>query len=331
MIKVSVVIPAYNVSAYIEDAIDSVLAQSFTDFEVVVVDDGSTDDTASIVKRYDDWRVRLVSQQNRGLAGARNTGIRVAEGEYVAFLDADDLWHPEKLKEHVLHLDQNPEIGVSYSVSQFMDESGKPLSLYQTPKLSDVEVEDVLLRNPVGNGSAPVIRMATLQAIETIDSRYGCPEPIYFDPDFKQSEDIECWVRIASTTEWRFAGIGRALTLYRLNSGGLSASVARQLASWEAFFDKACRYAPALMAESGSLARAYQCRYLARRAVWSREPRLALQLLRNAFAADWRILFLEPARTLATSIAVTLQAALPAAAYQLIERTALATRTFVRS
>lgn len=331
MIKVSVVIPAYNVSTFIEDAINSVLAQSYDNFEVIVVDDGSTDDTASIVKRYDDWRIRLVSQRNRGLAGARNTGIGLAEGEYVAFLDADDLWRPEKLREHVQHLDENPEVGVSYSVSQFMDESGKPLALFQTPKLSGVEVADVLLRNPVGNGSAPVIRMATLQAIKTMDSRYGRPEPVYFDPDFKQSEDIECWVRIASTTSWRFAGIGRALTLYRLNSGGLSASVTRQLASWEAFFEKACRYAPVLMSEWGALARAYQCRYLARRAVWSREPGLARRLLRDAVAADWRIVIFEPARTLATTFAVVLQGALPHGIYRLIERMALATKTLVRA
>ncbi|MBT8087911.1 MAG: glycosyltransferase family 2 protein, partial [Gammaproteobacteria bacterium] len=202
MPKISVVIPAYNVAAFIEDAINSVLGQTHRDFEVIVVDDGSPDDTASIVKRFDDPRIRLVSQPNRGLAGARNTGIRCADGEYVAFLDADDLWRPTKLEEHVRHLDENPELGVSYSTSQFIDEAGAPLNLFQKPKLSGIDAADLLLRNPVGNGSAPVIRKAALKDIESRDARYGNPEPVYFDPDFKQSEDIECWVRIATTTKW---------------------------------------------------------------------------------------------------------------------------------
>ena len=328
MPKVSVVIPAYNVAAFIEDAINSVLGQTYHDFEVVVVDDGSPDETASIVKRFDDPRIRLVSQSNRGLSGARNTGIRYAQGEYVAFLDADDLWRPEKLEEHVRHLDNNPEIGVSYSTSQFIDEDGALLNLFQKPKLAGIDGADLLLRNPVGNGSAPVIRMAALEDIEYADTRYGQLEPHYFDPDFKQSEDIECWVRIATTTKWRFEGIGLPLTLYRINPDGLSASVVRQQASWEAFVEKARGYAPALIAEWGTLARAYQCRYLARRAVWSREPALARQLLKQAFEADRRLLFFEPARTVATTVAVTLQSLLPTPFYGRVEKAALVAWAF---
>ena len=331
MTKVSVIMPAYNVSAFIEGAIDSVLSQSFEDFELIIVDDGSTDDTARICKRYDDPRIRLLSQKNRGLAGARNTGIRAARGEYLAFLDADDMWRQNKLEMHVDHLDRNPFVGVSYSASQFMDESGALLTLFQTPKLTGVEAKDVLCRNPVGNGSAPVIRMAALWEIETLDDRHGQPEATYFDPDFKQSEDIECWVRIASTTRWRFAGIADALTLYRLNSGGLSASVNRQLASWEKFFAKASGYAPQLMNDWGGLARAYQYRYLARRALWSRESATAGRLMRGALRADWRIVLFEPARTLATMLAIALQVALPGFAYRPISRIALAAQRFART
>ena len=331
MCKVSVVMPAYNVSTFIADAIESVLAQTFTDFELIIVDDGSTDDTVLICNRYDDQRVRLVSQKNRGLAGARNTGIRAANGEYVAFLDADDLWRPDKLQAHVAHLDANPLVGVSYSASQFMDESGEPLPLYQTPKLSDVRTEDVLCRNPVGNGSAPVIRRSALQGIESLDDRYGQPEAVYFDPDFKQSEDIECWVRIAARTAWRFEGIDKPLTLYRLNSGGLSASVNRQLASWEAFFDKACGYAPSLMQEWGDLARAYQYRYLARRAIWSKEPATARQLFTGALRSDWRIAIREPARTSSTAAAIALRVVLPEFLYRPLESFAVTAKGIARA
>ncbi len=331
MCKVSIVMPAYNVSTFIAEAIRSVLAQTFTDFELIIVDDGSTDDTNLICKRFEDPRIRLVSQKNRGLAGARNTGIRIAKGEYVAFLDADDKWHPKKLQEHVAHLDARPLVGVSYSASQFMDESGALMPLYQTPKVSNVRSEDVLCRNPVGNGSAPVIRRSALQDIESFDDRYGQPEAVYFDPDFKQSEDIECWVRIAAQTRWRFEGIDKPLTQYRLNSGGLSASVGRQLQSWEAFFKKACGYAPSLMREWGGLARAYQYRYLARRAIWSREPDIARQLFASALRSDWRIAIHEPARTLSTGMAIALRVVLPGFLYRPIESIAIAVKGKTRT
>lgn len=320
MPKVSVIMPAYNVARFIEGAIDSVLAQSFTDFELLIVNDGSTDDTLARCQRYADARIRIVNQENRGLAGARNSGIREARGAFLAFLDADDLWRPDKLERHVRHLERHTGIGVSYSVSQFMAEDGTPLSMYQAPKLDDVTVEDVLCRNPVGNGSAPLIRREVFEAIESWDDRYGSTEPVFFDPDFRQSEDIECWVRIAATTPWGFAGLPEPLTLYRLNGGGLSASVDRQLASWEAFIAKAFGYAPELIRKYGGRARAYQYRYLSRRAVWSGESRTALRLLARALGSDWRIAIREPARTATTCAAVIMQNLLPRSLYRPFER-----------
>lgn len=331
MPKVSVIVPAYNVARFIDGAIESVLAQSYSDFELLIVNDGSTDDTLARCKRHADERIRIVNQENRGLAGARNSGIREARGEFLAFLDADDLWRADKLERHVEHLERCPEVGVSYSASQFLAEDGTPLELYQAPRLHDVEAKDVLCRNPVGNGSAPVIRRRVFDAIEALDDRYGSPEPVYFDPDFRQSEDIECWVRIAATTTWRFAGLSEPLTLYRLNAGGLSASVDRQLESWEAFISKASVYAPDLVRREGKLARAYQYRYLARRAVWSEEPATAVRLLGAALRSDWRILVFEPARTLATAIAVLLQAALPPWMYRPIQKMALSFKDRARA
>ena len=323
---VSVVIPAYNVSRFIDDAIQCVLAQTFTDFELIIVNDGSTDDTLARCQRYDDPRIRVVDQQNRGLAGARNSGIREARGEFVALLDADDLWLDTKLARHVEHLRAQPDLGVSYSASRFMSEDGELLALYQSPQLTGITAETVLCRNPVGNGSAPVLRMSALRAIESTTERYGTPEPIYFDPDFRQSEDIECWTRIAATTPWRFEGLRDALTLYRLNGGGLSASVDKQFASWERFIEKARGYAPELIGRYGSLARAYQYRYLSRRAVWSDEPVTARRLLSRAFGSDWRIAVLEPKRTFATILAVLLKAILPARAWRAVEGYALTRR-----
>ncbi|MHC4386164.1 MAG: glycosyltransferase family 2 protein, partial [Planctomycetota bacterium] len=106
--KISVVIPAYNIEDYIERAIDSVLAQTRQPEEIIVVDDGSTDATAQKIKAYGD-QVRYIHQANKGLSGARNTGIRQAQNEWVAFLDGDDEWLPEKLQLQSELLTRNPE------------------------------------------------------------------------------------------------------------------------------------------------------------------------------------------------------------------------------
>lgn len=326
MPKVSVVIPAYNVERFIDAAIKSVLAQTFEDFELIVVNDGSSDSTLERVRQYKDRRIRVVDQANRGLAGARNSGIREAKGSYIALLDADDLWRTEKLQRHVEHLNSRPGVGVSYSASQFMADDGELMQLFQAPKIANIAPQDVLCRNPVGNGSAPVIRREVFVDIRAMDARYGEPEPVFFDPDFRQSEDIECWTRIAATTDWRFEGLSAPLTLYRINQGGLSASVDRQFASWEAFIAKAGVYAPELIARYGSLARAYQYRYLARRAVWSGESATARSLLGKAVRSDLRIFLKEPVRTLATCAAVALQSLLPEKVYRSVEQAAVRLR-----
>ena len=117
MKKVSIVIPLYNTEEYVQLALESALAQTYQNLEIIVVDDGSTDGGVNICRKFTDKRIRIIQQANRGLSGARNTGIRNAEGEYVAFLDADDLWVPEKVERHVEHFEQRPELGISFSYS----------------------------------------------------------------------------------------------------------------------------------------------------------------------------------------------------------------------
>jgi len=317
--KVTVVIPAYNVENFIAHSLRSVLAQTFVDFEVIVVNDGSTDRTLDVVAGFADSRVRAVTQRNRGLAGARNTGIRQARGRYIAFLDADDLWHPDKLARHVAHLDARPGVGVSYCPSILIDDAGAPMGCMQSPKLTDIAPSDVFLRNPVGNGSVPVIRAATLADIAVPHWHDGAREARWFDESFRQSEDIECWTRIALTTSWHFEGIGTALTLYRINSGGLSANVEKQLASWERMVATTAAYAPDFVAQWGAVARSYQLRYLARRAVRGGAALQGLTLLRDALRASPAMLRQEPARTLATFAAALLGAVLPRSFYCALE------------
>ena len=252
---VSVVIPTYNSAKFITQTIDSVLSQTYSNYEIIVVDDGSTDASNSICHALaqTDERIRLVWQRNKGLAAARNTGIRHSMGEYIAFLDSDDLWHPEKLSQHVKLLNQYTNVGVSYSASKFINEQGQEIGLSQQPKCQNIQAKDVFLRNPVGNGSAPVIRKAVFTEIS-----FKTDDDIqFFHECLRQSEDIECWVRIATTTNWQFAGIAQALTYYRVNNGGLSANVEKQFESWQSACKLMAEYAPEFIARYQSLAKSF--------------------------------------------------------------------------
>lgn len=298
--RVSVVMPVYNVEAYVAEAIDSVLAQTMPDFELIVVDDGGQDGSMDVVRGYADPRIRVISQANRGLAGARNTGIAAARASIVAFLDSDDRWLPEKLALHTIHLDCNSDIGVSFSPSQIIDDTGAVTRLRMRPRLQAITPRDIFRRNPVGNGSAPVIRRSALDTV-----LFAHPEdatrPCWFDESFRQSEDIEMWLRMALVGNVRFEGIATVLTEYRVAGGGLSAQIPRQYESWERVVARLFVYAPEFAMRHVDQARAFQLRYLARRAVQLGDFDMAMTLLRNAGRTSPAALASEPVKSLVTA------------------------------
>lgn len=297
----SIIVPAFNAEATLDATLRSLRAQSFTDLEIIVVDDGSTDRTARIAADHagEDDRVQLVMQANRGLAGARNSGIQVARGAIIGFCDADDLWRPHKLAAHVRHLAEAPAVGLSFSGSALIDGGGRPLGLAQRPRLTGIRPDHVFLRNPVGNGSAAVMRRAALDAIAWRPAGETARD-WWFDESFRQSEDIECWLRLALTTDWQIEGVPGALTAYRVNPSGLSAAGGRQLAAWERVVAKLAPLAPDFFARHTPAARAYQLRYLARRAVSAGDGREALRLALASLRQSRHPLVNEPTKTLAT-------------------------------
>ncbi|MCP9849450.1 glycosyltransferase [Cyanobium sp. Morenito 9A2] len=313
--------PLYNAACTVAASLESVLAQSYSNLEILVVDDGSTDDGVDLCRHYDDPRIRIVQQKNRGLAGARNTGIRHASGSILGFLDSDDLWLPEKIERHVRHLQAAPSVGVSYSRSAFIDDQGHRLGIYQTPPLQAITPELILCRNPISNGSCVVLRREVLDGIRFEANLYGTPESFWFDDSFRQSEDIECWLRIALQTHWTFEGLAEPLTLYRISSGGLSANIEKQFDSWQRVLDKTAGYAPELICRHGARARGYQLRYLARRAIRERQSRLGVQLSHDALRTYPDLWREEPLRTAITLAAAYLGVLLPASLYRLIETT----------
>ncbi len=319
MKKVSVIIPVYRVEKYINAAIKSVLEQTYKNFEILIVDDESPDQSVEICKQFKDYRIKIIHQNNRGLAGARNTGIRHAQGEYLAFLDGDDMWLPDKLEKHIEHLESSPHVGVSFSRSALIDETGNLLGTYLMPKLQDITPPCLLCDNPVGNGSSAVIRKEVFEAIKFQDNLYGSVEDFYFDEHFRQAEDVECWLRIVIQTHWQIEGIPHALTLYRVNSGGLSASLLKQLEALQKVIEKTRSYAPELIERWENPAKAYQLRYLARSAVRLQSGSMAVKLINQALATHWRIAFEQPRRTLMTLAAAYMLWLLPQPFYCQIE------------
>lgn len=311
---VSVVMPVSNAEPFVSEAIESVLSQTFRNFELIMIDDGSTDSSASICTSYDDGRIQFISQKCLGLTAALNSGIRHSRGRFVAFLNATDRWLPEKLELHVVHLTANPHVGVSFAGSRIIDADGKALRINQRPKLTGISAEDIFCRNPVGNYSAAMVRREDLD-------RVAAPHPVdftrmcYFDETLEQSGDVEMWLRLALGGESHFEGIPGMLTEYRLMTGGLSAEVLRQYQSWEAVVERLREFFPDFLARHRDRAKAYQLRYLARRMVQLGDPGMAIALMKESVAASKRPFLEEPSKSIATYLAAYLGTKLSPEAY----------------
>ena len=169
--KISVIIPAYNGDRYIAQAIDSVLAQTYTNYEIIVVDDGSTDNTSNIVQAYGD-RVHYIYQENQGVAVSRNRGIRASQGEYIAFLDQDDIFFPNKLLEQLSCFEQYPEAGIVHSGWLRINYSGEILG--KVEPWHDAPVLDLaqwLCWKPVLLG-AMMFKREWLEKVQGLDSQF---------------------------------------------------------------------------------------------------------------------------------------------------------------
>lgn len=171
MVNVSVIIPAYNGASYIGEAIDSVLAQTYNNYEIIVVDDGSTDNTSQIVRAYGD-RVHYIYQENQGVAVSRNQGIRASQGEYIAFLDQDDLFFPNKLFEQLFCFELHPEAGIIHSGWQRINYCGEILGKVEPWHDAPIlDLEQWLWWKPVLLG-AMMFKRYWLLKVQGLDSQF---------------------------------------------------------------------------------------------------------------------------------------------------------------
>lgn len=203
---VSVVVPTYNRSEAIRATLDSVLAQTLPDFELLVVDDGSTDDTVAVVASCGDPRVRCLTGRNGGGAASRNRGLVEARGRYIAFLDHDDRWASRKLELQADYLDRHPECGLVYCGMAYTDEAGNDLGPIQLPTPTGRVYEELLTRhNFVQTMSNPMMRTEQVRKVGGLDQAAGL------------SDDWDLFLRLARVSE--FGRIAETLVFYNVGNG----------------------------------------------------------------------------------------------------------------
>ena len=200
MPRVSVIIPTYNCDRFLPEAIDSVLMQTYQDYEIIVIDDGSTDQTCQVLESYQN-KIRYFYQENQGSAVARNLGIKQAQGEFIAFLDADDFWIlPEKLAEQVNCFEQQPSLGSVHTGWRIVDGGGeKIIDVEPWRDVPDLNLESWLMYKPVKT-SGMMIRQHWLEQVAG------------FDGELRQSHDVDLVLRLGlmgcEAAWWRRVAVG---------------------------------------------------------------------------------------------------------------------------
>lgn len=288
MPAISVIVPAYNAERTILKTIESVQKQTFSDFELIVINDGSTDQTLELIGNLKDPRIKTFSYSNGGLPTARNRGMSHATGDFITFLDADDLWTPDKLQLQLAALQQHPEAGVAYSWSYFMDEQG---DFFHTGKPVFFEgnvYTNLLVSNFLESGSNPMIRK---QAIESVGK---------FDPTLGSCEDWDFWLRLAA--RWPFVVVPQPQILYRQSLSSMSSKMEVMEKYSLIVIEKAFQSAPPELQflKNQSLANVYQ--FLAQlyltRIANAAGAKQAAQKLRRAITLNPRILLAKKTQVL---------------------------------
>ena len=207
---VSIIMPAYNSEKFIRQAVDSILGQTFTNYELIVVEDCSTDKTLDILNEYssENSRITLIrNEKNSGVSYSRNRAISIATGEYIAFLDSDDMWDNQKLEKQVNYVKSNPNADFVFTGSAFIDENDKPLNhiLHVPDKIS---FNDLLKQNIISCSSV-FIKRSIIQDIKM--------------PNDKMHEDFATWLTILKNQKYAY-GIDEPLLIYRLSSNSKSSN-----------------------------------------------------------------------------------------------------------
>lgn len=232
--KVSVIIPTFNRKTLLREAIQSVFAQSLTDYEIIVIDDGSIDSThESIVDLIEAGKIRYAYQTNKGESAARNHGMALAFGEYLLFLDSDDLLLPHTLEKQVTYLDSEPKVGLVHGAYTKFSEDVPDLGLRETSRYSGEMYPQILLE------------WDTLMAVPTVMVRASLMRKVGgFDESMRQAADLDMWRRLSRYTSFR--ALPDVLARIRVHEGNISADKTRAGVVFQKYVDKAFSEDPTL-------------------------------------------------------------------------------------
>jgi glycosyltransferase involved in cell wall biosynthesis len=262
-----VVLPVRDGERYLRDAVDSVLAQTLSNLEVIVVDDGSTDGTLLLLEGVPDARLRVLRRPREGLVAALDAGIAEAQAEYVARMDADDVAEPERLQRQVEVLERRPRVGMVATWTMLIDEDGRELRREVLPSEHADLARRLLLRNPFQHGSV-LLRRAALEAAGGYRADYGA------------NEDYDLWRRLARS--WELACVPEALYRYRVHPGAVTRTDPEREGQRELLRDELWREYDARSYEVGStVARARAAEPGVRRGLEADQRTLAREALRR--------------------------------------------------
>ncbi|NJN08500.1 MAG: glycosyltransferase [Richelia sp. RM1_1_1] len=228
---ISVIIPAYNAAKTIQETVMSVLNQTFSNLELIVINDGSQDSTLEVLSSIKDSRLQVFFYENAGISMARNRGIERASGEFISFLDADDIWTPDKLEAQLTALEKNPQAGVAYSWVDYIDEYGNFFHPGNHITINGSAYEKMLVQNILENGSNPLIRREALTEVGG------------FDSSLTPTEDWDMWLRLAQ--HYDFVTVPSVQILYRISSRSASTNIVKMENSCLKLIEKSFKNAPA--------------------------------------------------------------------------------------
>jgi len=288
MPKVTVIIPSYNAMTYLPETLDSVLQQTFKDFEVLIINDGSTDNILQWADTITDSRVRVISQVNQRLAAARNTGIREAQGEYLTFLDADDLWEKTKLAKQVHCLDNNPDVGLVHTWTLLVNSESKPTGILKSPVEGDVW-QQIVQKNTI--------------VVSSVMVRASCLLDVgVFDQDLHYCEDYDMWIRLA--TRYQFAVLKEPLTSYRIHSNTLSTHCEAVIKYFRILIERAFASAPVELLYLRNRGYGNQNLYLAWRCLNNKDYQQAIHYQQQAIAHYPQLRYTKDCLHLSLAIAI---------------------------
>ena len=303
--RVSVVTTAFNAERCIEGTLASALNQTFLDFEIVVIDDGSHDGTANVVRRIiaSDSRVRLIEQDNRGIAATRNRGVREARGGMIAVLDHDDLWHADKLALQVTLLDAQPLAGAASCYSAVIDDDGKCLGWRLGGDANGNVYAEMLVWDMVSGGSVALVRREALDAAGP------------FDVALPMRSDWDMWIRIAR--RFPFATVPRTLVGYTRSVLSVSRGYDRMVEAGARVLENVARDDPSFHGSRHRFCRARDLFAVASACTIDGETKLAWHYLARSLSLTPAPV-LSSARRCALVAMLVLQTVLPAPAFRFV-------------